>query len=212
MPTASCISAVITPTGKPTANAKRRRYAIDLAVQRITKRPTESFSSYAMQRGTDLEPLARVWYHLETGATVREVGFVVSDDGITGASPDGLVGADGCIEIKCPGLANYAEIVSTGAIPDDWLWQCHHVLYVTGRAWIDFVLFSDVEPFRGWIKRIERDTIICGKINEAVRDFVAEVNKTYFAIVAGCGLTQAQLDFPAPIWVGENVEMEGIAE
>lgn len=212
--TASKVSAIITPTGKPTSGQKRRRYAIELACQRLTKRPTDTPTTWAMQRGTDLEPLARVWYTLETGRGVREVGFCLSDDRTTGASPDGLVGDDGAIEIKCPGVATYAEIVASGEIPDDHLLQCHHVLYVTGRRWIDYVLFSDIEPFRGWVKRIERDTVVCGKINAAVQEFNSEVDELVKAIIQGARITQAQLDFAAPIFNsdGEQVISNGTME
>jgi hypothetical protein len=199
MPTASRISAVVTPAGKPTANAARRRYVIDLAVERITKRPTETFVSFAMQRGLDMEDLARVWYFTKTRTPANKAGFCVADNGLSGCSPDGLVGDDGMIEIKCPGLANYAEIVATGEIPAEWLMQCHHALYVTGRPWIDFVLFTDIEPFTGWIKRIQSDIVIAGNIHAAVCDFAAEVDAMTQAIIAGAGIRPEQLDFPAPI-------------
>ena len=215
MPTASRISAVVTPAGKPTANAARTRYAIDLAVERITKRPTETFVSFAMQRGLDLEDLARMWYYTQTRTPANKAGFCIADNGLSGCSPDGLVGDDGMIEIKCPGLANYAEIVATGVIPADWLLQCHHALYVTKRRWIDFTLFTDIEPFTGWIKRIERDVIMAGKIHAAVCDFSAEVDGMTAAIIAGAGIRPEQLDFPAPMFVGNEsgvVNMEGVAE
>ena len=211
IPTASNIAKIITPLGKPTANAARRRYALDLAVERITKRPTETCCTFAMQRGKDLEPLARMWYYCQTRTPVQEVGFCVTLDGLTGCSPDGLVGDDGMIEVKCPGIAHYCEIIATGEIPDDWLLQCHHALYVTGRQWIDFVLFTDVEPFTGWIRRIERNTVMCGKIHRAVKLFSAKVDAMYAAIVAGAKLTPDKLDFPAPVLTeGGEVNMEGI--
>jgi hypothetical protein len=132
-------------------------------------------------------------------------------DGLTGCSPDGLVGDDGMIEVKCPGIAHYCEIVATGEIPDDWLLQCHHALYVTTRRWIDFVLFTDVEPFGGWIKRVERDTVMCGKIHAAIQDFSTEVEDNVTAIVKGAKLTPDKLDFPAPVLTeGGEINMEGI--
>ena len=212
MPTASQIAKIITPLGKPTANAARRRYALDLAIERITKRPTDTPCTFAMQRGKDMEPLARMWYYCETRTPVEQVGFCVTLDGLTGCSPDGLVGDDGMIEIKCPGIAHYCEIVATGEIPTDWLLQCHHALYVTGRQWIDFVLFTDVEPFTGWIKRIQRDTVMCGKIHAAIADFSTEIDFNAASIVDGAKLTPDKLDFPAPVFVGNEVNMEGVVE
>jgi len=207
MPSASQMYKVITPLGKPTATASRRRYALDLAVERITKRPTETHCTFAMQRGKDLEDVARVWYFLQTKTAARQVGFCVAPSGLTGCSPDGLVGDDGAIEIKCPLLPHYAEIILTGDIPNDWEMQCHHVLYVTGRRWIDFVLYTDIEPFAGWIKRIYRDPVMCGKIHQAVFDFSVEIDAVYDAIVSGAGLTPNKLDFPAPVFNDEGEEV-----
>jgi hypothetical protein len=209
-PTASKISCLLTPAGKPTANAARRRYAIDLAVERITKRPTETFCTFAMQRGKDMEDIARVWYFLQTNTAANQVGFCVAPSGLTGCSPDGLVGTDGAIEIKCPGIAHFAEIVATGVVDADWEMQCHHTMYVTGRKWIDFVLYTDIQPFTGWIKRIPRDPVICGKIHQAVLDFSAEVDAVYNSIVAGARLTPDKLEFPAPVWVGDDVQIEEV--
>jgi len=174
-PTASRIAAVVTPSGKATTGAARRSYALELVAERITERVADHYVSAAMERGKQLEGVARTWYYLRTGAAVEQVGFCLADCGATGASPDGLVGNDGGVEIKCPLLPNYIDILSSGAIPADWLLQVHHCLYVTGRAWWDFVLYTDEQPFSGWIKRVERDADMCAKIRAAVEQFAEEV-------------------------------------
>lgn len=202
LPTASKISVLFTPTGKQAANATRRKYALNLAIERITKRPTFVPKSHSMERGTELEPQARIQYYLDTKRSVEQVGFIVADSGLTGYSPDGLVGDDGLIEIKCYELPHYAETVMTGEI-DFAVWmQCQHGLYVTGRAWCDFVLYTDVEPFNSkcWIKRIERDEDMIGSIREAVADFSKEIQECERALIERSGLTEDMLKFEAPIF------------
>jgi len=201
MPTASKISALFTATGKQSANKTRSRYALELAIERITKVPTFVRKTAAMERGTELEPLARVQYYLDTKRSVDQVGFVIADSGLTGCSPDGLVGDDGAIEIKCFEMLHYAAVLLSGEIDHAVVMQCQHTLYVTGRAWIDFVMFTDVIPFSGkcWIKRIERDEEMIVNIREAVADFSQEIQEQEFALIEAAGLTDDMLMFEAPI-------------
>jgi len=175
-PTASNIGKVITTNGKATASAARRTYALELVAERITERITEHYVSVAMERGKELEAQARVWYEI-THAAVQQVGFCVADGGLTGCSPDGLVGENGGIEVKCPLMPNYLDILGSGEIPADWLLQMHHCLYVTGRAWWDFVLYTDVEPFGGWVKRVYRNADMMAAMGSAVDGFAVEVNE-----------------------------------
>jgi len=200
LPTASKIGVLFTPTGKQAANATRRRYALELAIEKLTKRPTFVPTTFHMDRGTELEPQARIWYYLETRRKADEIGFALADSGLTGCSPDGFVSNDGAVEIKCPAMPHFAEIIMTGEIDAAWLMQCHHTLYVTGRDWIDFVLYTDVEPFTGWIKRIYRDDEICEKIEQAVEDFTAEVQDMTETLIERGGLTQDMLKFEPPIF------------
>jgi len=192
------LHAIMTPKGKPTANAARSRYALDLAVERITMRPTERYCTAAMQRGTDMEPLARMWYYCQRNTPVRQVGFWLDADGVSGASPDGLVGERGAIEIKCPGIAEYCRIIATGEVPPDHELQCHHVMYATGRQWVDYVLFTDVEPFSGWIMRIERNPIVCGYIHKCVIEFDAGVDRLKQTIIRNAQLRPEMLVFDPP--------------
>ena len=201
MLTASKMHILFTPTGKQTANATRRRYALKLAIERITKMPTSWGTSFAAQRGTELEPLARMRYTLDTGRAVKEVGFVVADSGLTGASPDGIIGDDGAIEIKCFEMHHYAQMMLADDLDHAIKMQCQHVLYVTERDWIDFVLFTDVMPFdqRCYIKRIERDDDICNSIEIAVSDFAKEIDEYESALIERAKLTPDMLMFDAPI-------------
>jgi uncharacterized protein YbaR (Trm112 family) len=182
LPTASKIGAVITPTGKETKGAGRKTYALELVAERITGKETKVFVSDAMERGKLLEQAAREWYRINVGP-VEEIGFCLADEIDAGCSPDGVVGVDGAkaeggIEVKCPLIKHYLEILESGEIPSDWLMQIHDCMYVTGAQWWDFVLYTDVEPFGGWVKRVHRDTDMMVAMDTALRNFCAEVDAT----------------------------------
>ena len=200
LPSASKAGVLITPTGKQTANQTRRTYALNLAIERITKRPTFTPKMFSMERGRELEPQARIWYYLETKRSVQEVGFVLADGEQFGCSPDGLVGDDGAIEIKCPGLPHFASIVMSGEIDHAWMIQCQFTLLVTGRKWIDFVLYTDVEPFTGWIKRIERDEAVISTLRTSVAALVDEINEAQAELMKKGGITEDMLMFDAPVF------------
>jgi hypothetical protein len=98
-----------------------------------------------MERGILLEPEARAAYEAESGLLVDTVGFIVHDELMTGASPDGLIGEDGGIEIKCPGAAAHLDYLR-GEIPSDYKLQVIHSLWLTGRQWWDFASYSPDFP------------------------------------------------------------------
>lgn len=144
--------------GKPTA--ARQTYMRTLVAEILSGRPKHSVSSQAMTWGTEAEQFAREAYELETGLVVVEAGFTThyAYDFI-GGSPDGLVGNDGLIEIKCP----HDEQVHIGTLlegmPADHMPQVQGNLMVTGRSWLDFISFDprQSEPYRLYVQRIERD-------------------------------------------------------
>lgn len=103
--TASRIYDVLSKT-KSGYSATRKNYMAQLICERLTGTREEGFKTAAMQRGNDIEPKARARYMLETGELVEETGFINHPTiNMSGASPDGLVGEDGLIEIKCPNLS-----------------------------------------------------------------------------------------------------------
>ena len=212
--TSSEITAIITPCGVPTNSKTRQSYANQLAWERITKRPKDSVSVYSIDRGHDLEGIARCWYYTETRNPVVQVGFCDKMDGINGCSPDGLVGDDGMTEIKCFLDRRYADILVSGEIDGKIMMQMQHQMYVTGRAWNDFVLYTDVQPFSGIIERVMRDPIMIGKIHNAVQDFKIEVEESYQTMIRKAKLTPDKLDFPAPVFNedGEEVLTTGTME
>ena len=214
MPTASKIGCIITPTGKETANAARKRYAFDLVAERLTKMPSFTPTTGPMQRGKDLEPEALNWYADRNACrdAITSPGFCVANDGISGCSPDALVGSCGGVEIKCPGMAHYLEIIGSGYIDPAWVLQCHHSMYVTGAEWWDFVLYTDVRPFSGWVKRITRGLMSMDMIAGALQSFADEVNALETTIRERAGITDEMMDFDPPIFLDDNAEamMKGI--
>ena len=118
-------------------------YAAQVAVERIAGRPLDqNFTTWEMRQGTEQEPLAREAYDLETGNIVTEVGLITTDDGLFGYSSDGFVGDDGLLEIKTLLSADrIVKIVGQGDLTD-YLDQCHGGLWLTGRKWIDLVLWA----------------------------------------------------------------------
>lgn len=138
-------------------------YAWAIAIERIAGAPIdESFSTWQMKRGTELEPHARLAYELQTGLLASDSGICVSDDEFFAYSSDGLVDGDGLIEIKCP-----ASPVKIGAIwsnpesaADEYIDQMMGGMWITGRKWCDLVVYCPWLESVGkdlFIKRIERD-------------------------------------------------------
>lgn len=176
--TASRISDVMM---KPTT-AGFQNYRSQLVCERLTGRPTETFTSAAMQHGTETEPQARAMYTLTTGLSVDEVGFVPHPlIGMAGASPDGLVGERGLVEIKCPQPTEHIRVLTGGAIKPGYVLQMLWQMECTGREWCDFVSFNPDLPddLQLHIQRIEYDSEKAAEITGAVRSFLDSVDDTF---------------------------------
>lgn len=164
--------------GKP--SAKCTAYAAQVAVERIAGRPLEpNFQSWQMKEGHEQEPLARAAYDLETGNIVTEVGLITTDDRVYGYSSDGLVGDDGLVEIKTLLSADrILRIVGDGDL-SDYMDQCLMGLWLTGRKWIDLVLWAPaLEPIGRHltIHHIERDEADIEALEADLLAFAAMVN------------------------------------
>lgn len=139
--------------------AKQKSYALELAAEVMTGIKKETFVTEAMQHGIDNEERAKVWYWLETGRQCNDVGLVVSVDNERFiASPDGLVGDFGLVEIKCPGPKNHLMHIDTGPV-EQYVAQMQWQMYVCDRLWCDFVSFND--SFK---------STVCGACIRIVRD------------------------------------------
>lgn len=158
--------------------ASRTNYMAELICERLTGQQAERFSSSAMQWGTLKEPEARTAYEAVTGADVVETGLVDHPSiPMFAASPDGLVGHDGLIEIKCPNTATHIETLLTETVPAKYMIQMQVQMACTGRAWCDFVSFDPRLPadLQIWIKRVPADDDMQADITVEVTKFLGEV-------------------------------------
>jgi hypothetical protein len=130
-----------------------------------------------MQDGIDREQFARDRYVQQFGE-VEEVGFVKHPTLEAGASPDGMVGDDGIIEIKCPMGSTHTETLMTQDIPSKYVPQVQFQLLVTGRKWCDFVSYNPMFPehLQVFVKRIEADPVYQKELESEVRKFLEEVD------------------------------------
>ena len=177
--TASRISDVVAKT-KSGVSASRGNYMAQLIVERMTNKPTESYSNSAMQWGTDTEPLARAAYEMVTDTMVEEVGFVEHPFlKMCGASPDGLVGDDGLIEIKCPNTATHIDFLITGDIDNKYLLQMQWQMACTGRKWCDFVSFDPRMPEALQLKivRVRLSEMLVSDLEIQVGQFLNETQE-----------------------------------
>jgi putative phage-type endonuclease len=176
--TASRVADVVAKTKSGPA-ASRANYMGQLIAERLTDEPQESYTNAAMQWGTDQEPNARAAYEFRTDATVETASFVVHPTiADSGASPDGYVGADGLIEIKCPNTATHIDTLLGRSVPGKYLTQIQWQLACTGRKWCDFCSFDPRMPesMSLFISRVHRDDRLIAELEVEVRKFLAELD------------------------------------
>ena len=176
--TASRISDVMAKT-KSGPSASRKNYMMQLLCERLTGVKQESYTSAAMQHGIELEPLARSYYEGTQGVVVIETGFVPCPGiEMAGASPDGLVGDDGLVEIKCPNTAQHVDFLRTGQIDNGYQLQMLFQMICTGRKWCDFVSFDDRLPPELQYKcvRFHFDAVRAAEIMAEVSTFLKELS------------------------------------
>lgn len=159
--------------------AGRANVMAALICERLTGQPSEGFKSAAMLHGTETEPFARAAYAAARGVEVVEVGLIRHPEIIgTHASPDGLVGDDGLLEIKCPQTATHLDTLLTGTIPAKYVTQMQWQMTVCGRAWCDFASFDPRMPpeMRLFTQRVERDVSVILELETEVAAFLAELD------------------------------------
>lgn len=178
--TASKIADVMAK-GKSGEAAVRRNYRAQIVTEIITGSPAgATFTNDAMRRGTEQEPYARAAYEVKRGVLVDQVGMVLhhSNDRFA-ASPDGIVGDEGLVEIKCPNTATHLEYLLAGDVPSDYQPQMLWQMACTGRKWCDFVSFDPRLPdhLQLFVKRMERDDKRIEEMEEHGRKFFVEVDE-----------------------------------
>lgn len=184
--TASRVSDVIAKT-KSGWGASRKNYLAELVAERLTGKPAEGFTNAAIQWGIDTEPKARAAYEFFLDVTVQKIGFVNHPTiKMSGASPDGFVGADGMVEIKCPLTSTHIETLLLDRIPEKYVTQMLWQMGTTGRQWCDFVSFDPRMPpnMQLFVKRLMRDDGAITSLEVDVRAFMAELDRTLQALNA----------------------------
>ena len=162
---------------KDVLNKKTGRglYMRRLAGEVLTGQQADAFSNDYMAEGLEKESQARAYYEQTNAVEVQQVGFFQSDD-FVGISPDGLIGSDGGLEIKCPIPSTHIKYVQEDRLPTEYVAQVQGSLLVTGRQWWDFVSFSpEMTGRKFWCKRITRDEEYIAKLSLAIKDFVVEL-------------------------------------
>ncbi len=201
--TASRVSELLTAAWKVSANATGRGLVNEVAMARATGISPDDFSTEWMQRGTEFEPIARQYYEDNFGL-VQESGLFVAEisPGITcGASPDGLVGDDGLLEIKTRKPELQFATIMADEVPAEYLPQIQFQLLVTNRRWVDFVSFCDGLPL--YVRRVfpdaEKQAVLTAAV-EAAEKAIAERVAAYLQAAAGLVPTvripRAEADFP----------------
>lgn len=178
--TASCIYKVMAKT-KTGYGAERANYHAQLVAERLTGFPAEGFTNSAMQWGIDTEEQARAMYSLEVGEDVVETGFHPHPTILfCGASPDGLIGDTGLVELKCPNTATHIATLTGAPIDRKYLLQMQWQMECTGRDWCDFASFDPRLPdeMQLHVRRVERDETLLTEIREEVTKFLTEVAAT----------------------------------
>lgn len=175
--TASRVADIVAKT-KTGYSASRANYLAQLIAERLTGSPAETYTNAAMQHGVDTEPEARDAYQFYQGVTVEQVAFVPHPKiDQAGASPDGLVGDDGMLEIKCPQPAAHLETLLTQKIPEKYVTQMMWQLACSGRQWVDYVSYNPSFPehMRLFCKRVHRDDKRISELETEIAGFLLEM-------------------------------------
>jgi putative phage-type endonuclease len=178
--TASRIADVMAKT-KTGYSTSRANYMAQIVAERLTGKQQESYSNAAMQWGTDTEPLARAAWENEMGLMVIETGFHDHPNiPMSGASPDGLVGDKGLIEIKCPNTATHIDYLISKELPRKYWLQMQWQMACTDRDHCYFVMYDPRMPERHQLRSawVGRDDKEIKEIEEEVTKFLDEVQET----------------------------------
>jgi putative phage-type endonuclease len=188
--TASRLSDVIATTRNGWGSS-RYVYMAELVAERLTGVSVERFQNEAMKWGVENEPHARAAYEFHTDATVLPAPFVIHPDiPDSGASPDGLIGEDGLLEIKCPQTNTHIDTLLTATVPGRYITQMQWQMACTGRAWCDFVSFDSRMPehMQLFVTRVLRDQKAIEQLEKEVRLFLAELNGKLSALESKYGV------------------------
>jgi len=171
IPSSSEFDKLVTTSGKP--SKQREKYMFRLAGERLLGHSEEFYQNAAMLRGKEVEAEARQYYEFITGQEVKQVGFCLADG--YGASPDGLIGDDGLLEIKCPILSTHIYYLIKNELPSDYIQQVEGQLLVTGRKWVDFLsYYPGLKPL---LIRVKRDEDFIKALKIELKIFCQELDE-----------------------------------
>lgn len=174
-------------------SASRQNYMAELICERLTGRPTEGYTNGAMQWGIDTEPQAKAAYTFLQDAPIVECAFAEhAKIPAFGASPDGLIGDDGLVEIKCPNSSTHIDALLSASVEGKYVTQMQAQMACTGRKFCDFVSFDPRLPaeMQLFIKRVERDDDFIARMEDEIRAFLLEVEgkvmnlRTHYGVAA----------------------------
>jgi len=176
--TASRVADVIAKT-KTGYSTSRDNYMAQLICERMTGTVAESYTNSAMAWGTETEPLARAAYEAYADVLVDEVAMITHPRiDAAGASPDGLVGDDGLVEIKCPNTATHIDTLMSQAVPTKYNTQMQWQMACAERQWCDFVSFDPRMPteLQLFVKRVPRDNDYIAMLEKEILSFLEELD------------------------------------
>lgn len=175
VPTASEFDALMTPEFALRTGETPKTFLYKKVAEHLTG-PLPQWSGNATDQGHFLEPEAVPFFEMETGLDVRKVGFILADGARCGCSPDGLIGDDSGLEIKCPGALNHTRYFCEGALPKAYVAQVHGSMFVTGRtSWHFMSYHRKLPPFHLIVKR---DEAVMALISKALTKFYADFDAT----------------------------------
>ena len=161
----------------------KTKYRLQLVTERLTGKVVPVFMNDAMKHGVEYEDEAKLEYanrkKLLVGTDLTDVGMIDHPSiDWCGASPDGMVGDEGLIEIKCPQPITHTTTIETGEIHKRYIHQMQWQMSCTGRQWCDFVSYHPDFPddLKLFVKRVPRDNELIARLEEAVSTFVQEVD------------------------------------
>jgi putative phage-type endonuclease len=178
--TASKVTDVLAKLKSGMPAASRATYMGQLIAERLTGVKADSFSSGSMQWGTETEPQAIAAYEFLNDTEVKRIAFIDHPTiEFSGASPDGLLGDDGLIEIKCPNTSTHISYLINRKIPKNYINQIQWQLACTGRKWCDFMSFDPRMPehLNKLIIRVDRDDKYIQEMEIEVIKFNTEINE-----------------------------------
>lgn len=156
-------------------------YIRTLMSEQYSSAERENYTNKDIDRGNELEPIARTVYELENDVEVEEVGFIEYDK-YTGCSPDGLVRADGLVEIKCLNDLNHFNMILDKKVSSGHMWQMQMQMLCTGRKWVDYVVYNPNYKESLIVIRVTLDKIKQKKLIEGIKigtKMIKEINKQY---------------------------------